>query len=71
MPNKQLALAEEDQKGLRGFMMRCPRCGYKWEPRVPRPKECPRCKGRLDFGPMKKKRGKSSWLRKVGLKRKP
>ncbi len=29
--------------------MRCPRCGYEWKPRVPSPKECPRCKARLDF----------------------
>ena len=29
--------------------MRCPRCGYEWEPRVPNPRECPRCKGRLDY----------------------
>ena len=20
-----------------------PKCGYKWQPRVPRPKVCPRC----------------------------
>lgn len=33
--------------------MRCPRCGYRWEPKVPKPKECPRCKCRLDW---KKKR---------------
>jgi len=31
--------------------MRCPRCGYEWNPRVQNPKECPRCKGRLDFVP--------------------
>jgi hypothetical protein len=29
--------------------MRCPRCGYEWRPKVPNPKECPRCKGRLDY----------------------
>jgi len=28
--------------------MRCPRCGYEWEPKIHRPKECPRCKQRLD-----------------------
>jgi uncharacterized paraquat-inducible protein A len=28
----------------------CPRCQYQWEPRVPDPKECPRCKARLDKG---------------------
>ncbi|GAI37344.1 unnamed protein product, partial [marine sediment metagenome] len=27
---------------------KCPRCGYEWTPRVADPKECPRCKGRLD-----------------------
>ncbi len=25
----------------------CRRCGYTWEPRVPKPKECPECKARL------------------------
>lgn len=29
--------------------MRCPRCGYEWKPRVPNPRECPRCKARLDY----------------------
>ena len=33
---------------MRGFRMRCPRCGYEWEPKIHRPKECPRCKQRLD-----------------------
>ena len=23
--------------------MRCPHCGYEWEPRVASPKRCPRC----------------------------
>ena len=23
--------------------MKCPKCGYEWTPRVPRPKRCPRC----------------------------
>ncbi|MEM0358480.1 MAG: hypothetical protein QXG22_00495 [Candidatus Hadarchaeales archaeon] len=32
-------------------MMRCPRCGYEWKPKVPNPKECPRCKVRLDYKP--------------------
>lgn len=31
--------------------MKCPRCGYDWEPKVPSPKECPRCKARLDYAP--------------------
>ncbi|MEW6221709.1 MAG: hypothetical protein AB1476_00085 [Candidatus Hadarchaeota archaeon] len=31
--------------------MRCPRCDYQWEPKVPNPKECPRCKVRLDYVP--------------------
>ena len=30
--------------------MKCPRCGYEWESKIPQPKECPRCKGRLDYG---------------------
>jgi DNA-directed RNA polymerase subunit RPC12/RpoP len=29
--------------------MRCSRCGYEWTPKVPSPKECPRCKVRLDY----------------------
>ncbi len=29
--------------------MKCPRCGYEWESKIPKPKECPRCKGRLDY----------------------
>jgi rubredoxin len=32
-------------------MMRCPSCGYEWKPRVPNPKECPRCKTRMDYVP--------------------
>ncbi|TES83715.1 MAG: hypothetical protein E3J91_01670 [Hadesarchaea archaeon] len=32
--------------------MKCPRCGYAWEPKIPQPKECPRCKGRLDYRPV-------------------
>lgn len=31
--------------------MKCPRCGYGWESKVSNPKECPRCKGRLDYAP--------------------
>ena len=31
--------------------MKCPRCGYEWESKVPSPKECPRCKVRLDYVP--------------------
>jgi len=31
--------------------MKCPRCGYEWESKIPDPKECPRCKGRLDYTP--------------------
>ena len=29
--------------------MRCDNCNYKWKPRVDKPKECPRCKQRLDM----------------------
>jgi hypothetical protein len=29
--------------------MRCPSCGYEWKPRVPNPKECPRCKARMNY----------------------
>jgi hypothetical protein len=24
--------------------MKCPHCGYEWEPRIPNPKTCPCCK---------------------------
>lgn len=24
--------------------MKCPHCGYTWEPRVAKPKQCPVCK---------------------------
>lgn len=29
--------------------MKCSRCGYEWESRIPNPKECPRCKQRLNY----------------------
>lgn len=28
--------------------MICPRCKYEWNTRIEYPKECPRCKKRLD-----------------------
>ena len=31
--------------------MKCPRCGYGWTSRIKQPKECPRCKGRMDYQP--------------------
>jgi len=31
--------------------MNCLRCGYGWTSKVSNPKECPRCKGRLDYAP--------------------
>jgi len=31
--------------------MKCPKCGYEWDSKVPNPKECPRCKIRLDYVP--------------------
>jgi predicted Zn-ribbon and HTH transcriptional regulator len=30
------------------YIMKCKRCGYEWEARKEEPKECPRCKARLD-----------------------
>ncbi len=36
--------------------MKCSRCGYEWESKVPQPKECPRCKGRLDYRPVETSR---------------
>ncbi len=30
------------------FRKNCPRCAYCWISRVENPKECPRCKNRLD-----------------------
>lgn len=29
--------------------MKCPRCGYEWKSKISQPKECPRCKGRMDY----------------------
>lgn len=29
--------------------MICTKCGYEWKPRVEKPKECPRCKARMDY----------------------
>lgn len=29
--------------------IKCKYCGYEWTPRVKDPKECPRCKRRLDY----------------------
>jgi len=37
-------------------MAKCNKCKYEWEPRVPDPKACPRCKSRLD-APKKIKSG--------------
>jgi hypothetical protein len=31
--------------------MKCPRCEYEWKPKIIKPKECPRCKARLDYTP--------------------
>jgi hypothetical protein len=33
--------------------MKCPKCSYDWKPLTERPKVCPRCKVRLDFGKYK------------------
>lgn len=27
----------------------CPRCGWRWEPKVERPKKCPGCKNPLNW----------------------
>jgi len=52
--------------------MKCPRCRYEWEPRAPQPKECPRCKQRLDYwaglepaGASIKKRGEEKMASKI------
>jgi predicted Zn-ribbon and HTH transcriptional regulator len=29
-------------------MVKCPKCGHEWIPRIKHPRECPRCKVRLD-----------------------
>lgn len=29
--------------------MKCKKCGYEWQSRLENPKECPRCKTRLDY----------------------
>jgi hypothetical protein len=31
--------------------LKCPRCEYEWKPKIIKPKECPRCKARLDYTP--------------------
>ncbi len=31
-----------------GVLVKCPKCTYTWQPRVAKPKACPRCKRRLD-----------------------
>ena len=28
---------------------KCWKCGYEWDSRIESPKECPRCKTRLDY----------------------
>jgi len=33
---------------------KCPYCGYVWTPRVANPKECPRCKRRIDYSRQEK-----------------
>jgi len=33
--------------------MMCPKCGYEWKAITARPKVCPRCKTRLDYGRFK------------------
>ena len=31
------------------YNKKCPRCSYEWEARKENPKECPKCKKRLDL----------------------
>lgn len=31
-------------------LVNCPRCGFAWNPRKDSPKQCPKCKARLDAG---------------------
>lgn len=45
--------------------MKCPRCSYEWESKVPQPKECPRCKGRMDYQPRMMLRAPSLEKREV------
>jgi len=53
-------------------VMRCPRCGYEWRPKVPNPKECPRCKVRLDYQPSTLPQGAPQKIKEVreGMTRK-
>ncbi|MEM2866595.1 MAG: hypothetical protein QW098_05605 [Candidatus Hadarchaeales archaeon] len=53
-------------------VMRCPRCGYEWKPKVPNPKECPRCKVRLDYQPSTLPQGAPQKIKEVreGMTRK-
>jgi len=34
--------------------MKCPHCGYEWEPRVKKPKRCPKCQKWLQVGVVKR-----------------
>jgi hypothetical protein len=36
-------------------MVECKFCDYSWKARVDQPKECPRCKNRLDYDRDQKK----------------
>ncbi|MHC1577321.1 MAG: hypothetical protein ACXQT6_01325 [Candidatus Methanospirareceae archaeon] len=52
---KKASTRKERRADRKGRTMRCPYCGYEWEPRVRRPKECPLCKRYL-IRPVKKRR---------------
>ena len=45
--------------------MRCNRCGYKWIPRITKPRKCPDCKTILWDRPRKNKPGAGRPKRKV------
>lgn len=38
----------------------CKRCDYEWTSRVKCPKECPRCKNRIDYSKESAKKDKNS-----------
>ncbi|TDA31901.1 MAG: hypothetical protein DSO03_03900, partial [Hadesarchaea archaeon] len=53
-------------------VMRCPRCGYEWRPKVHNRKELPRSKVRLDYQPSTLPQGAPQKIKEVreGMTRK-
>lgn len=43
-----IIILKEDLNVKEKKEIKCNKCKYKWKPRKKNPKECPRCKNRLD-----------------------